>query len=75
MLAALHDLSLAAAHADHVIVLRDGGVVAAGDPVEILTPALIRAVWGVDATVLEHPATGRPLIAFAAISDIAVGAG
>ena len=32
VLAALHDLSLAAAYADHVIVLADGRVVAAGDP-------------------------------------------
>jgi len=71
VLAALHDLSLAAAHADHVIVLGDGRVVAAGDPVEILTPELIRAVWGVDATVLQHPTTGRPLIAFAPIASVA----
>ena len=65
VLAALHDLSLAAAYADHVVVLADGAVVAAGDPVYVLTTELIRAVWGVEATVLDHPVTGRPLIAFA----------
>lgn len=65
VLAALHDLSLAAAYADHVVVLDEGVVVAAGEPGDVLTAELIRAVWDVDATVLAHPATGRPLIAFA----------
>ena len=65
VLAALHDLSLAASYADHVVVLAEGVVVAAGEPRDVLTAELIRAVWGVDATVLAHPATGRPLIAFA----------
>lgn len=68
VLAALHDLSLAAAYADHVIVLSSGRVVTAGEPHAVLTPELIHAVWGVEASVIEHPATGRPLIAF---SDVA----
>ncbi len=68
VLAALHDLSLAGAYADHVIVLSGGRVVAAGEPQAVLTPDLIREVWGVEASVIEHPVTGRPLIAF---SDVA----
>ncbi|MDQ0893825.1 iron complex transport system ATP-binding protein [Agromyces ramosus] len=70
VLAALHDLSLAAGYADHVIVLDGGRVVAAGEPRAVLTPELIRAVWGVEAIVLEHPDSGRPIIAF---SDVASG--
>ena len=68
VLAALHDLSLAAGYADHVIVLAEGRVRAAGAPEEVLTPALIREVWGVEADVLEHPATGRPLIAYSEVA-------
>jgi iron complex transport system ATP-binding protein len=68
VLAALHDLSLAAGYADHVIVLSNGRVVAAGEPRAVLTAALIRTVWGVEAEVLEHPSTGRPIIAY---SDVA----
>ncbi|MBT2497498.1 ATP-binding cassette domain-containing protein [Agromyces sp. ISL-38] len=64
VLAALHDLSLAAGYADHVIVLAIGRVVAAGEPRTVLTPELIRAVWGVEAVVLAHPVSGRPLIAY-----------
>ncbi|MGK5531164.1 ABC transporter ATP-binding protein [Streptomyces sp. URMC 129] len=63
-LAALHDLNLAAAHCDIVAVLRAGRVVAHGPPARVLTPALIREVFGVRAHRLTHPGTGRPLIAF-----------
>ena len=70
VLAALHDLSLAAGYADHVIVLAAGRVVAAGDPRDVLTPALIRDVWGVEAEVLQHPRTGRPLIAFSEVAAV-----
>ena len=38
---------------------------AAGPPAEVLTPALLREVYGVDADVLTHPRTGRPVIALA----------
>ena len=64
VIAALHDLGLAATYADAVIVLRDGRVVAAGPTDDTLTPSLLREVYGVEATVLRHPATGRPVIAF-----------
>ena len=62
--AALHDLNIAAAYADTVIVLSDGRVVAAGPAASVLTGELISDVYGVRADVLEHPRTGRPLIAF-----------
>ncbi len=64
VIAALHDLGLAATYADAVIVLQDGRVVAAGPTGDTLTPSLLREVYGVEATVLRHPATGRPVIAF-----------
>ena len=68
VLAALHDLGLAAAYADHVIVLDGGRVVASGAPGDVLEPGLIRQVWGVEAEVLEHPTTGRPLIAYSGVA-------
>ena len=67
VIAALHDLGLAATYADHVIVLNGGTVVAAGPTVETLTPDLIREVYGVTATVMTNPVTGRPVIAFSPI--------
>ncbi|MFS0703197.1 putative F420-0 ABC transporter ATP-binding protein [Cellulomonas sp. 179-A 9B4 NHS] len=61
--AALHDLNLAAAFCTHVLVLAEGRLAAAGPPEEVLTPALLRAVYRVEAEVLTHPTTGRPVIA------------
>jgi iron complex transport system ATP-binding protein len=63
--AALHDLNLAAAFCEHVLVLSHGRLVAAGHPAAVLRPELLRQVYGVEADVLEHPRTGRPVIAFA----------
>jgi iron complex transport system ATP-binding protein len=64
ILAALHDLALAATYADTVIVLSAGRVVAAGPPATTLTPEMIAQVYGVHADVLSAP-DGRPVIGFA----------
>jgi len=63
--AALHDLNLAAGFCEHVLVLSEGRLAAAGAPADVLTPDLLRDVYHVDAEVLTHPRTGRPVIAFA----------
>jgi iron complex transport system ATP-binding protein len=57
----VHDLNHATRHAHHVIALRDGRVAAAGPPAEVVTPALLRQVFGVEAEVLPDPRTGVPL--------------
>jgi iron complex transport system ATP-binding protein len=46
-----HDLSLAAAVADTVVVMSDGRTVAAGPPLETLSHERLDEVWGVDASV------------------------
>ena len=61
--AALHDINHAAASCSHLIVLLRGKVVASGPVRSVLTPELIRHVYGVQAVMLEHPLTGRPLVA------------
>jgi iron complex transport system ATP-binding protein len=45
----LHDLALAMNHADRVLVLQGGALVADGAPAQALNPALIRQAWGVTA--------------------------
>lgn len=64
VLLALHDLNLAAAFCDSLVVLHHGRQVAFGTPEQVLTPALLRQVYEVDATLLRHPGSGRPLIAY-----------
>ncbi|MFD6098423.1 ABC transporter ATP-binding protein [Nocardiopsis flavescens] len=58
----LHDLNLAARYADTVIAMREGRVLASGEPAEVLTPALLREVFGLEAVVVEDPVTGGPLV-------------
>lgn len=57
----LHDLNQACRYAAHLIAMADGGVIAAGPPPEIVTPELIRRVFGLTATVIDDPVTGTPL--------------
>ncbi|HEV6955184.1 MAG TPA: ATP-binding cassette domain-containing protein [Promicromonospora sp.] len=61
---ALHDLNLAAATCDHVVLLADGRVVAAGPVAEVLVPEVLEPVYGVRVDVLTHPRTGRPVLSF-----------
>ena len=61
---ALHDLNLAASFCDSLVVMQSGRSVAAGLPEDVLTPALLRSVYGVEVAVLRHPRTGRPLLAY-----------
>ncbi|WP_372345630.1 ABC transporter ATP-binding protein [Streptomyces sp. KL116D] len=56
---ALHDLNLAAAYCDGVVVLDGGRVVAAGEPADVLTEGLIAQVYGVRARVVR-PGPGEP---------------
>jgi iron complex transport system ATP-binding protein len=61
-LVVLHDLNLAAAYADRLVVLDKGIVVAEGSPENVLTKELIAGVFGIAVRVMQHPADGRPLV-------------
>lgn len=58
----LHDLDVAAAYADRIILLEQGAVVAEGSPQEVCTAERLSRVYRYPIEVLEHPVTGRPLI-------------
>jgi len=62
VLASLHDLNLASAYADRIVLLSKGRVVATGTPKDVLTEAVLRPVFGEDLTVRMHPDTGAPLV-------------
>lgn len=63
VVAALHDLTLAAGWSDHLIVLDGGRVVASGPTGDTLTPQLIGDVYGVRADIVTRDGH-RPTIAF-----------
>ncbi|SEE86446.1 ABC transporter ATP-binding protein [Ruania alba] len=58
----LHDLDEACRYADHVVAMRDGEVVAAGPPRDVVTPAMVEAVFGVPCTTVPDPVTGTPIV-------------
>jgi iron complex transport system ATP-binding protein len=60
VLAALHDLSMAAMFCGSVHLLGSGRIVADGPPKAVFTPDTIRAAYGADVLVIEHPDTGTP---------------
>lgn len=69
VLAAVHDLTLAAAYADEVAVLEDGRITAAGPTGLVLTPELIESTYRVRAIVMTNPLTARPLVVLAPPAD------
>ena len=62
ILAAVHDLTLAAQFCDEVTLMRDGGILTTGAPRETLTEDNIRLVYGAEVRIMEHPETGKPVI-------------
>ncbi|MCS0604226.1 ABC transporter ATP-binding protein [Streptomyces sp. LP11] len=64
VLAALHDLNLAAAHCDVLYVIDGGRIVASGPPHDVLQPALLARVFGVRAHPVRHPETGALQLLF-----------
>lgn len=58
----LHDLNLAIRYSDHLVAMKDGRVVAAGAPDDVVTPELLLEVFGLASTVIEDPVSGRPMI-------------
>lgn len=54
-----HDPNQALGHADRVIMLRNGELLASGPVSELLTAARLEELYGVEIEVIHHPA-GRP---------------
>ncbi|MCW4043985.1 MAG: ABC transporter ATP-binding protein [Candidatus Bathyarchaeota archaeon] len=48
---AIHDLNLAARYCDKIVLLKDGGVFAAGEARNVLSPEIIRTVYGVEVAI------------------------
>ena len=58
----LHDLNHACRYADHLVCLKDGEVVAAGPPAEVVTPELVETVFDLTAAIVPDPLTGTPMV-------------
>ncbi|MGF7033588.1 iron complex transport system ATP-binding protein [Paenibacillus mucilaginosus] len=58
----LHDINLSARYADHIFALREGKLVAEGDPSKVITSTLVKDIFDLDCTVIKDPISGSPLV-------------
>lgn len=61
LLLVLHDLNLAAAYADHLVMMRDGQIITSGAPKEVFTAPHLKRVFDLDAHVIHDPESGSPI--------------
>jgi iron complex transport system ATP-binding protein len=69
VVAAEHNINLAAAYAERLIFLKDGAVAAEGAPADTVSAANIREIFGADVDVRENARTGRPEISLAGAGE------
>jgi len=62
VVAVLHDLNQAARYASHLIAMRDGQIVASGDPGQVLTADLVERVFGLRSRIVPDPVSGTPMV-------------
>jgi iron complex transport system ATP-binding protein len=62
ILAAVHDLNLAAQYCDRLVLIHEGRVHAEGTPGEVITEKNMRQVYGAENCVYAHPVNGLPAV-------------
>ena len=62
VIAAMHDLNLAALFFDRLVLLKEGAIFADGSPKEVLTKESIQEVFATAVRVSQHPVTAVPHI-------------
>jgi iron complex transport system ATP-binding protein len=73
VLAALHDLSLAALFCDQAYLMADGRIVTGGPPAQVITAETVRHAYGADVLVIDHPETATPHLIPRRRSSLAAG--
>lgn len=67
LVAALHDVNLAAEFCDRLVLLSAGRIEAMGTPREVLEASTLERVYGIPVRVANHPLSGRPFVFTAAL--------
>lgn len=57
----VHDLNHATRYADYMVAIKQGKIVKEGMPAEVVTPEVLKEVFGIEADVIPDPRTGYPL--------------
>ncbi|RAV10794.1 ABC transporter ATP-binding protein [Paenibacillus contaminans] len=61
ILMVVHDLNHASRYAHHIVAIKKGTVISEGSPGEVMTPEVLREVFGIEADIVSDPRTGAPL--------------
>ncbi|MGS0681604.1 ABC transporter ATP-binding protein [Shewanella sp. 125m-7] len=64
VVATIHDLNLASAFCDKLLLLREGKLIKSGTPAQVLTPASIENIYGIKTEVDRHPQGSHPRITY-----------
>ena len=62
VLAAMHDISLAAQYCQRIAVLHGGSVYALGTPEEVVTVDVVSQAFGAEVAITLHPVHGTPVV-------------
>ncbi|MER5491739.1 ABC transporter ATP-binding protein [Streptomyces sp. NPDC002490] len=62
VIAVLHDINQACRFADHLVAMKDGRVVAEGDPADIVNATLIKDVFDLPSVIVPDPVTDTPMV-------------
>lgn len=57
----VHDLNHASQYAHHMVAIKSGTVVSEGTPFQVMTEAVLREVFAIEADIMFDPRTGVPL--------------
>ncbi|KQT85391.1 ATP-binding cassette domain-containing protein [Aurantimonas sp. Leaf443] len=57
----LHDVNMAARFCDELLALRDGRLVARGDPESVMTGEGLERIYGIPMTIVRHPGRALPM--------------
>ena len=64
VVASIHDLNLASAFCDKLLLLQEGKLIKSGTPSQVLTPASIENIYGVKTEVDRHPQGAHPRVTY-----------
>lgn len=58
----LHDINLSARYSHYLFAMQKGSLIAEGTPKEVITPGLMKEIYGLDCMVIEDPISKTPFI-------------
>ncbi len=64
VLASFHDLNLASAMCDNILLLKEGKLIRQGTPAEVFNKSMLSDVFGVDTDIALHPRQNVPHITY-----------